>query len=120
MKPLFKTLLTLVIGLALLACNEPETVQQNLDPVAFHDSDECHVCGMIITDFPGPFAIRPASSGQTRLTSLMPSATAWSKRLLIRMSVSFQPGNPAKLWNITGPALSEHSAPACVTGSISS
>jgi copper chaperone NosL len=54
MKPLFKTLLTLVIGLGLLACNEPEIEQKNLGPVAFHDSDECHVCGMIITDFPGP------------------------------------------------------------------
>lgn len=54
MKPLFKTLLMLVIGLALLACNEPESEQKNLGPVAFHDTDECHVCGMIITDFPGP------------------------------------------------------------------
>lgn len=58
MKPLLKhsarTLLALLIGLGLLACNEPEAVQQNLAPVAFHDSDECHVCGMIITDFPGP------------------------------------------------------------------
>lgn len=54
MKPLFKTLLTLVIGLALLACSEPESEQQSLAPVAFHASDECHVCGMIITDFPGP------------------------------------------------------------------
>ena len=58
MKPLLKhsarTLLALLIGLGLLACSEPEAVQQNLAPVAFHDSDECHVCGMIITDFPGP------------------------------------------------------------------
>jgi len=58
MKPLLKhstrTLLALVIGLALLACNEPEAEQQSLAPMAFHDSDECHVCGMIITDFPGP------------------------------------------------------------------
>ncbi|MDP2244193.1 nitrous oxide reductase accessory protein NosL [Pseudomonas sp.] len=54
MKTLFKTLLTLVIGLALLACSEPESEQQSLAPVAFHDTDECHVCGMIITDFPGP------------------------------------------------------------------
>ncbi len=58
MKPLLKhsvrTLLALVIGLALLACNEPEVEQKSPAPVAFHDSDECHVCGMIITDFPGP------------------------------------------------------------------
>lgn len=65
MNPLFKTLLALVIGLALLACNEPEVVQQNLAPVAFHDNDECHVCGMIITDFPGPKG-QAVSKSQTK------------------------------------------------------
>lgn len=58
MESLFKnttrTLLALLVGLGLLACSEPETEQKSLVPVAFHDSDECHVCGMIITDFPGP------------------------------------------------------------------
>lgn len=49
-----RTLLVLLLGLLLAACNEPETAQKSLAPVAFHDSDECHVCGMIITDFPGP------------------------------------------------------------------
>jgi len=49
-----RTLLALLLGVGLLACSEPESAQQGLDPVAFHDSDECHVCGMIITDFPGP------------------------------------------------------------------
>lgn len=58
MKRLFKhtsqSLLALLIGLSLLACSEPETAQKSLDPVAFHSSDECHVCGMVITEFPGP------------------------------------------------------------------
>lgn len=58
MESLFKntarTLLALLVGLGLLACSEPATEQKSLAPVAFHDSDECHVCGMIITDFPGP------------------------------------------------------------------
>ncbi len=49
-----RTLLVLLLGLLLVACNEPEVEQQSLAPVAFHNSDECHVCGMIITDFPGP------------------------------------------------------------------
>lgn len=42
----------LLFGLA--ACNEPEQNAKGLDPVAFHASDECHVCGMAISDFPGP------------------------------------------------------------------
>lgn len=49
-----RTLLALLIGLGLLACSEPEAEQKSLAPVTFHDTDECHVCGMIITDFPGP------------------------------------------------------------------
>lgn len=58
MKRLFKhstqTLLAMLLGLGLMACAEPEKEQKSLDPVAFHATDECHVCGMIITDFPGP------------------------------------------------------------------
>jgi copper chaperone NosL len=49
-----RTLFAVLLGLLLAACNEPKAVQQDLAPVAFHNGDECHVCGMIITDFPGP------------------------------------------------------------------
>lgn len=42
----------LLLGLA--GCGESEKPQQTLDPVAFHADDECHVCGMVILDFPGP------------------------------------------------------------------
>ncbi|MBA1280127.1 nitrous oxide reductase accessory protein NosL [Stutzerimonas stutzeri] len=46
--------LVAILLLALAGCNESEQVKQVLEPVAFHADDECHVCGMIITDFPGP------------------------------------------------------------------
>lgn len=49
-----RTLFAMLLALGLAACSEPETAQQALEPVAFHESDECHVCGMIIADFPGP------------------------------------------------------------------
>jgi len=48
------TLLAVLLAFGLTGCGEKEEVQQSLEPVAFHDSDECHVCSMIITDFPGP------------------------------------------------------------------
>ena len=41
----------LMLGLA--GCSEPEQAVQSLDPVAFHADDECHVCGMVVLDFPG-------------------------------------------------------------------
>lgn len=43
-----------VLLLGLSACGEPEQAAQALKPMAFHSSDECHVCGMLIADFPGP------------------------------------------------------------------
>ncbi|SDG40883.1 copper chaperone NosL [Pseudomonas benzenivorans] len=49
-----RTLLVLLCALLLTACGEPEQQAQALGPVAFHPSDECHVCGMVIADFPGP------------------------------------------------------------------
>ncbi|UVO18852.1 nitrous oxide reductase accessory protein NosL [Stutzerimonas stutzeri] len=49
-----RALLLLALGLGLAACGEKEEVKQTLDPVAFHENDECHVCGMVISDFPGP------------------------------------------------------------------
>ncbi|MDM8350264.1 nitrous oxide reductase accessory protein NosL [Pseudomonas sp. sp1636] len=49
-----RTLLVGLLGLLLIACSESPEPQQSLGPVAFHEADECHVCGMIINDFPGP------------------------------------------------------------------
>lgn len=49
-----RTLFAMLLALGLAGCGEQEQAQQSLDPVGFHDTDECHVCGMVITDFPGP------------------------------------------------------------------
>lgn len=73
MKRLFKhstqTLLAMLLGLGLMACAEPEKEQKSLDPVAFHATDECHVCGMIITDFPGPKGQAVGASGVKKFCS---------------------------------------------------
>lgn len=44
----------LLLGLLLGACDKAETASYSDAPTAFHPSDECHVCGMIISEFPGP------------------------------------------------------------------
>ncbi|MCQ4322999.1 nitrous oxide reductase accessory protein NosL [Stutzerimonas stutzeri] len=49
-----RALITAAMVLGLAGCNEAEQSEQLLEPVAFHSSDECHVCGMVISDFPGP------------------------------------------------------------------
>lgn len=43
---------TFLVGLA--ACNQAPEEQVSLDPVAFQSGDECHVCGMLVMEFPGP------------------------------------------------------------------
>ncbi|WP_324734430.1 nitrous oxide reductase accessory protein NosL [Pseudomonas paeninsulae] len=64
-----RTLLVMLLGLLLVACSEPEEQQKSLGPVAFHDSDECHVCGMIISDFPGPKGQAVDKSGVKKFCS---------------------------------------------------
>jgi copper chaperone NosL len=49
-----RVLITAAMVLGLAGCNEAEQSELLLEPVAFHSSDECHVCGMVISDFPGP------------------------------------------------------------------
>ncbi|MFA5677359.1 MAG: nitrous oxide reductase accessory protein NosL [Pseudomonas sp.] len=49
-----RILLVLLLGLTLAACGGKEDAKVSYDPVQFHSDDECHVCGMIIADFPGP------------------------------------------------------------------
>ncbi|MDQ0127045.1 copper chaperone NosL [Pseudomonas lini] len=44
----------LMVCLLLAACDMPAQASLNDAAVAFHPSDECHVCGMIINGFPGP------------------------------------------------------------------
>ncbi|MDM7857605.1 nitrous oxide reductase accessory protein NosL [Thiopseudomonas acetoxidans] len=43
----------LFTALWLTACTEENKPQVSTDPVAFHAGDECHVCGMLITEWPG-------------------------------------------------------------------
>lgn len=49
-------LLALSVGVLLTACSDDKTPQEVTavaGPVAFEAGDECHVCGMIITELPG-------------------------------------------------------------------
>ena len=47
-------ILLLSVGLVLAACSkEPEQVSAR-QAQAIHSGEECHLCGMIITNFPGP------------------------------------------------------------------
>ncbi|HTO17929.1 MAG TPA: nitrous oxide reductase accessory protein NosL [Pseudomonas sp.] len=43
-----------LLSLGLAACGGEQEVAKTFDPVAFHPDDECHVCGMIIEEYPGP------------------------------------------------------------------
>ncbi len=90
--------LVVFICLGLAACNDRAEEKQTLAPVAFHQSDECHVCGMVIADFPGPkgeVVAKARSRGSAppqkcsgggfsqRITSLRPNCmcTTWVKVL---------------------------------------
>ncbi len=42
--------------LMLSACGQDQGARTTHAPEAFEDGDECHVCGMLITQFPGPKA----------------------------------------------------------------
>lgn len=43
-----------VAGLVITGCNDANKVEAPVEPVGFHAGDECHVCGMLIAEFPGP------------------------------------------------------------------
>lgn len=64
-----RTLPALLLGLLLTACGEAEQRVQTLAPTAFHLSDECHVCGMVIADFPGPKGQAVAPGGVKKFCS---------------------------------------------------
>ncbi|AYG07707.1 NosL protein [Pseudomonas fluorescens] len=46
--------LVLLLSLLLVGCDKPVAAGAGDGPVAFHPADECHVCGMVISEFPGP------------------------------------------------------------------
>ena len=62
-------LLATVLAFGLGGCGEKEETRQTLEPVAFHASDECHVCGMVIADFPGPKGQAVAKNGVKKFCS---------------------------------------------------
>lgn len=47
-------MLAALLLLGLSACNQAPEEQVTRDPVAFESGDECHVCGMLVMEFPGP------------------------------------------------------------------
>ncbi|MFT5706921.1 MAG: copper chaperone NosL [Oceanospirillaceae bacterium] len=49
-----KLCLAVVLLPLLMACNDDEQTAMVQGAVAIENSDECHLCGMIITNFPGP------------------------------------------------------------------
>lgn len=51
----FANLVWLVPAVALLlgGCGDKAAQNVAMQPMAFHSDDECHVCGMVITRFPG-------------------------------------------------------------------
>ena len=68
-RPSAMALLATALAFALAACSDKEQTTQTLEPVAFHASDECHVCGMIIADFPGPKGEAVAGNGVKKFCS---------------------------------------------------
>lgn len=49
------SLLILLVSIILLAgCADKDGPQTRLAPAELTDTDQCHLCGMIIEDFPGP------------------------------------------------------------------
>lgn len=46
-------LLAAAAALLLAGCSDEPKQVVNTDPVAFHSGDECHVCGMLIAEWPG-------------------------------------------------------------------
>ncbi|WP_196140993.1 nitrous oxide reductase accessory protein NosL [Aliikangiella sp. G2MR2-5] len=54
MSNLAKLALVGIFSFLLSACGQSDKTPAKLDPVAFEKSDECHVCGMVISRFEGP------------------------------------------------------------------
>lgn len=53
-KPLFRIVLAVAAAMILTGCNSADDPVVELQARAFHADDECHVCGMVVSDFPGP------------------------------------------------------------------
>lgn len=53
LKQNFQRVLMLCLILFVAACSEEVKEEINTDPFAFKAGDECHVCGMLVTEWPG-------------------------------------------------------------------
>jgi len=54
MRTLKNLWLIAAVAFFLTGCSDDRQQAVPLSPQAFHSDDECHVCGMVITRFPGP------------------------------------------------------------------
>lgn len=55
MRKYLSVVLAIVFAFFIAGCSsESEVASTQLTPVAFESGDECHLCGMAITAFPGP------------------------------------------------------------------
>lgn len=50
----WKTMISLTLATLLIGCGEAPQEKMLKQAVAIESSDECHLCGMIISNFPGP------------------------------------------------------------------
>lgn len=58
-----------LLSLGLLGCGQEQEAQKVREPVAFHAEDECHVCGMAITEFEGPKGQSVSDAGVRKFCS---------------------------------------------------
>ncbi|MBC3372947.1 nitrous oxide reductase accessory protein NosL [Pseudomonas sp. SWRI92] len=64
-----RVLAGVLVCLALVACDKAQSPPAAEAALAFHPADECHVCGMVITDFPGPKGAAVGASGTKKFCS---------------------------------------------------
>lgn len=63
--------------LLLTACDKAVESSFSEAPVAFHPNDECHVCGMVINEFPGPKGQVVERSGVKKFCSTAEMLSWW-------------------------------------------
>lgn len=57
------------VCLAMVGCEKVSSSTGTEAALAFHPNDECHVCGMVITDFPGPKGAAVGAGGMKKFCS---------------------------------------------------
>ncbi|HLW04182.1 MAG TPA: nitrous oxide reductase accessory protein NosL, partial [Azoarcus sp.] len=75
-KPLFRIVLAVAAAMILTGCNSADDPVVELQARAFHADDECHVCGMVVSDFPGPKGQAVGRDG-TRVFCLAAELLGW-------------------------------------------